>query len=376
MNASPLRWLLLAAGLVMTLLAFRDRQPHATSDFTTFHRSASRPAAEMYAAPPGTPRRNMNPPHFQLLIAPLAALPLETAAAVWRMLNVASLCACLWILARGSRERWGVADIGAVLAWAPMQAALSLNQVTWILWPLLIAAWWCWRQNRWTAGAAAFGVALSLKSFLGVFLIWLALKRQWRALVVSLASAAAALGVGLLVYGRSVFRAWIEAVAGVEWSFAVMNASLRGLLARTLTTDGGGVMTPVAILPQLVTPLFALSAAAVLLVTFIRTRDAAVDESWMPLMAAALLASPLGWIYYIWWMLPGTAPAQLLVRAPLLWVPMVLVTWGQPAAWATPTIGSIYTWGMLLAWGYGISRIGPVHARQIVQRDAGAPAVR
>lgn len=375
MNGSPIRWVILAAGVVMTLFAWQNRQPQTTSDFTLFYRSAERPVAEMYAKPPGTPRGNMNPPQFQLLIEPLTALPIETAAAVWRALNVASLCACLWWLASRSEEKWGAADVGAVLAWAPMQSMLALNQLAWILWPLLVATWWWWRRDRWIAGAVAFGIALSLKSFLGVFLIWLALRRQWRALAVSLASAAAGLGVGVVAYGFGALRDWVSAVGSVEWSFALMNASLRGLLARTLTNDGA-VMTPLALLPQLVTPLFALAAAAVLIVTFQRTRDANVDDSWPVLMGCALLASPLGWIYYLWWMLPGVAPSQLLVRAPLLWVPMVAVTLWQPHAWATATIGSAYTWGLLLAWGYGVHRIRPVDARQVMERDAGAPAIR
>lgn len=367
-------WLLLGAGIVMTLSAFQDRHPQTTSDFTLFYRSAAAPPGQMYARPAGPPRGNMNPPQFQLLIRPLTTLPVETAAAVWRALNVASLVACLWFLGRRAGDRWSAADLGAALAWAPMQSAIVLNQVTWILWPLLLWAWWCWRNDRWTAGAIGFGLALSLKTFLGVFLVWLALRRQWRAVGVSLVSAAAGTGVGILAYGPSAFRAWIASLGGVEWTVAVMNASIRGLLRRTLGGDTSG-LTPVASAPHLVTPIFLAAAAAVLAVTFVRTRRASVDDSWPPLMAGALLASPLGWIYYIWWMLPGIAPSRLLLRAPLLWLPMVVVIWGQPHAWATVTIGSAYTWGLLMAWWYGIVRIRPVDAGQVVERDAAAPAV-
>jgi hypothetical protein len=374
MNESPLRWVILAAGLAMAAFAFQYRQPQTTSDFTLFYRSAAAPASAMYAQPVGTPRGNMNPPQFQLLIEPLTNLPIETAATVWRALNTIALAICLWFLARRSEEKWGVADIGALLAWAPLQSAVSLNQLAWVLWPLLIATWWLWRSGRWTAGAIPFGIALSLKSFLGLFLVWLALRRQWRALAVAIASAAAGFAVGALAYGTDSVRAWIAAVASVRWSFALMNASLRGLLARTLTSDGA-VVTPVADLPALVTPLFAVAAAAVMIVTLIRTRRADVDRSWPVLMAGALLVSPLGWIYYCWWMLPGFTPSRLMIRAPLLWIPMVCLTWWQPHPLATASIASAYTWGLLLVWWYGIGRIGPVDSRQVMQRNAGAPAV-
>src|SRR5215208_5875028 len=111
-----MRWAVLAAGIVMTLFAFQNRQPQTTSDFTLFYRSAERPAAAMYERPAGTPRGNMNPPHFHFLIEPLTALPIGMAAVVWRTLNIASLAACLWFLRRSAAEKWGVADVGAVLA--------------------------------------------------------------------------------------------------------------------------------------------------------------------------------------------------------------------------------------------------------------------
>jgi hypothetical protein len=192
-------------------------------------------------------------------------------------------------------------------------------------------------------------------------------------------SCAVALGIGIAAYGVDVFRAWIAALGSVEWSYAVMNASWRGIVTRTLTPSGSAG-APLVVSPEAVTPLFALGAAAILLVTFFRTARQSVEDSWPTLMASSLLVSPLGWLYYIWWVLPGIRPSRLLIAAPLLWVPMVCVLWGQPSGWATVTIGSVFFWGLLLAWGdfvgYGVGRVRPVHARQVVQRDSHAPAVR
>ena len=363
----------------MCLYAWQTRQPHTSSDFTIFYNSAQRPPFDMYKRPPGPPRGNMNPPHFQFLLKPLTNLSVPAAAAVWRTLNVIALGGCLWWLGRRSDERWSAADFGAVLAWSPMQSTINLNQLTWILWPLLVAAWWCWRRDRWTCGAIAFGVALSFKSFLAVFLIWLLVRGKWRAAAAAVVSAVAALGVGVAAYGPGVFRDWLAAVASVEWSFAVMNASVRGFLSRSLTASGSAGV-PLAIAPALVNPLFVAAALFILLVTMVRARRLSVDRAWPPLMAASLLASPLGWLYYIWWILPGVKPSRLLFESPLLWVPMVCVLWGQPSPWATVTIGSVFFWGLLIAWvrlvGDGIGRVGPEHAGEIVKCDTDAPAVR
>ena len=103
-------------------------------------------------------------------------------------------------------------------------------------------------------------------------------------------------------------------------------------------------------------------------------------------MASALLASPLGWVYYVWWVLPGTRPSRVLLTSPLIWVPFAYSTIGQPAAWATVTIGSVYSWGLLLAWsrftgvaglpGNRVLGIRPVDAGQVVERDPDTPSVR
>lgn len=344
-DRSPIRWLILAAGIVAVLYAVKYRQPFTTSDFTIFYQSAAGPADAMYKGL----RINLNPPHFTLLIEPLTWVSRDVAARIWRGLNILSLCGCLWWLATRSDERWSAADVGAVLAWAPFYHTFTLNQVTWIMWPLLIAAWWQWRQDRWTAGAIWFGIALSFKSFLGVFLVWLAFRRQWRAIAVSLVTAAAALALGILAYGSGVFVAWTRAIGGVAWTSAWTNASLRALLLRNLSKSPSGAI-PLLDLPGLITPVFVVLAVAIVLVTCIVASRRPVDEGWPALMAAALLASPLGWVYYTWWVLPGVKPSRLLVRSPLLWVPMVLITRGQPNAWATLTFASMYSWGLLIAW--------------------------
>lgn len=355
LDTSPVRWLLLAAGLAMLAYAWQTRQPPATSDFTIFYVSAKRPPAEMYVRPAGPPRGNMNPPQFQLIVRPLTRLSLTVASEVWRGLNLLALCGCMWWLAQRGRERWTAADVGAGLAWAPFYHAFVLNQLAWILWPLLVWAWSEWRKDRWVPGAIGFGLALSFKIFLGVFLIWLALRRQWRALAVAIATAAASLGVGAAVYGAGVYRAWVGAMARAEWPGAFTNASLRGLVDRGLTRNFTGA-PPLLELPALALPLYLTAAGLVLAVTLYRTRDRSVDASWPALMASALLASPLGWAYYMWWMLPGTRPSRVLFLSPLLWVPVMYLTRGQPSGWATVTFGSLYGWGLLLAWRGFVSR--------------------
>jgi glycosyl transferase family 87 len=343
-----LAWTLVVAGVLSTALAWRDRQPWTSSDFSILYWSAEHTSPEMFVAPPGY-RGNRNPPLLQLILRPLTAFPLLVATAIFRTLSIASLCACIWWLARASDERWTAADYGAVLAWAPMAAVIALNQLTWILWPLLLWAWWCWRRDRWSAGSVGYGLALALKPFLGVFLLWLLITRRWRAALVSTGVAAASFAIGVMAYGIDVSVAWIQALGNISWTAGPMNASLHAILARALTSSPVS-SSPIVTIPQLAAPLAIGGSLVIVIVTLLRTRRQHIDQSWLPLMASAFLASPLGWLYYFWWILPGTRPSRLLFESPLLWIPWAVLFLGQPNGWLTVTVGSLYFWGLFVLW--------------------------
>jgi hypothetical protein len=342
---------LVVAGLLASVYAWQSRHPLTTSDFMLFYRSASLPVERMYDPPPGPPRNNMNPPHFQLLIRPLTWLSPDSASQVFRALSIACLCVCVGWIARSSGDRWTAGDLGALLAWAPMTVMLSLNQITWLIWPLLVCAWWCWRNDRWTAGAVAFGIALSFKPFLLVVPAWLLVSGRVRVALSCGLTTAAVFTATWLYYGTDVFMAWISAMGHVQWWGMGLNASLMGWLTRM--TAGSNNAVPA--LPAAVRWIGTFGSAAVLAVTAVVTRRWPVDRAWLPLMAAALLASPLGWIYYAWWLLPGDRPTRLLVLAPTLWLPFGLP--GLPTMTAQPvkvmmaaTIGSGYFFGLLTIW--------------------------
>ena len=308
----------------------------------------------------------MNPPHFQLLMRPLTAFPAETASAIFRGLSIVCAIGCVWWLARTSPERWSLADIGAVMAWSPAALNISLNQITWLMWPLLVYAWTAWRKDRWTAGAIAYGIALSLKPFLGVFLLWMLITRRFRPAIVSAAVAAVSFSIGILVYGLEVFRNWTKAVGDIVWWQSTMNASFQGFMARSLTSP----YDDLAVEPWYVMPLALGGGAVILLVTLWYTRNRSIDESWTPLVASALLASPRGWLYYGCWLLPGRRPYRLLFQAPMLWVPVFYVKLPKSYFLAS-TYASRYFWGFALVWF--ITLFGAITLHQASRQEVEVP---
>src|SRR4029077_11548233 len=111
------------------------------------------------------------------------------------------------------------------------------------------------------------------------FVLWLMFRRQFRAVAVVIATAAAALSVGAAAYGVGAFNAWLAAIRAVTWTSAWTNASLRALLLRALTRNTSGA-APFATVPDLVAPLFLILAALIVVGTCWVCRGRSVDDSW------------------------------------------------------------------------------------------------
>lgn len=356
------------------------------NDFGKFYYSARwfLDGRDMYAPSPATDLRfveapelqflNMNPPHFHLLVLPLARLQPEHAVTIWIGVSLLALVAAVLLIAREARVAWTpvrvLAAAAAVLVFAGTQSFFATGQLSLLLLLAVTIAWVAARHGRWTLAAAVLGVSLGIKPFLLVFVPYLLLVRRFRALAVALATAAASVALGLLVFGVDAYRSWYRALGqSGDWAWTVMNASIFGFLRRAF--DAQPIVTPVVVAPALVRFLWIVAAAVVGLITVavvIRDRTAsAVDRAFGLLLVAAQLISPLGWIYYLW--LPAGPVAALALRPrperpPLrgarralafgaavgfAW-PMPFLMAFQPHAWATLCVASMYFWATLALW--------------------------
>jgi hypothetical protein len=148
-----------------------------------------------------------------------------------------------------------------------------------------------------------------------------------------------------------------------------MNGSLAGLLHRTLSSSP--FFAPIAVVPTIRIALWGVGITFIAAVTFFvswqDTSSRAVDRAFAILILAALLISPLGWVYYLWLVLGPMAvivglgrsgkraiayvPSWLLRSAGvLLFVPVTATALFQPSVVATATLASVYSWALLLLW--------------------------
>lgn len=301
---------------------------------------------------------DLNPPHFHFLLLPLVNFELGTAARVWLALNlVAAAASCrLVLLELGIRiERWQWLPLIALCLGSTATMANAVTaQCTGLLMPLLTLAWIAARRDRWLSSGLCLGILVSVKPFLGLFLIAFLLKRQWRGIAAMCASGVICALSGSAYFGWQSYFAWMEALRAVSWVWAGMNGSLLALLTKSLS--GSPTLTPVFVAPSLITPLW---VAGVALVCFwsIRALSWSVDHLFAVTLLASLVISPLGWIYYLWLALPPCLALWQQRTSACTWaglafqcIPLLKLGIGQPFSLATVFVASAYAWTMLLLW--------------------------
>jgi alpha-1,2-mannosyltransferase len=321
---------------------------------------------------------NMNPPHFHLPLLPLAMLEPITALAVWACASLVAFALSLIVIVRTLDIR--ITPSGALWALlgffssAATGTIVITGQLTFLLLLPLTLAWAGAREGRWTKAGVHLGLCISIKPFLVPLLGYLMFRRQWRAVLVALATIAAAFAAGLAVFKWQPHMEWLRVLSVVDWAWVGMNGSLLGFLERNLTPTLH--FTPFAELPSYVRPLWLAGILVIGLVTMAaalldRSRDR-TDRGLLLVLLASQLVSPLGWIYYMWlplapmvalataWRREGhTEAVQTIVRwrntlvlaaIPFLMMPLIFVFLSQPSALATITFGSGYFWGTFLLW--------------------------
>jgi hypothetical protein len=121
--------------------------------------SSSFPAGQNYINP-ALPF--INPPVFAWLIAPLTALPLPVAYAIWSAISLGALIWAWHIAAPYSGLRKITLLLAALALW-PVLDAFYFGQPSLVIVGLLATAWWLCSKDRPLAAGAALALATALK---------------------------------------------------------------------------------------------------------------------------------------------------------------------------------------------------------------------
>jgi hypothetical protein len=312
---------------------------------------------------------NLNPPHFHLMILPLAVLPPAPALSLWFAVSAFCLTMSVLLIARELRIQWTPrkALIAAILVIVPSSTGMVVltGQVTFVLVLPVTLAWIRARHQKWTEAAVYLGLAASVKPFLGIFLVHFLLRRRIRAAAVMTSMAILPAVAGLAVFGAGAYRSWLGVATSVDWLWGPMNGSLGALIARSF---GGSVaFVPLLDARELIpsaTLVASAGVAALGIWRFSVSRAADEDLAFAGLIVTALLISPLGWMYYFA-LLAGPAAALWLSRrsrpipyrnlciaaaGPGLLLPHLVTDNWADVPWGGATLGSLYTWTFLALW--------------------------
>jgi alpha-1,2-mannosyltransferase len=247
-----------------------------------------------------------------------------------------------------------------------MVATIITGQISLLLLLPFTLAWYRVRRGRDAEAGFWLGLCAGTKPFFFLHLVWLAATRRWRAAACMLGAVAAFYAAGLAVFGVTAYREWYGALESVSWAEHYMNASLLGLIERTLSRSDWPYQ-PLLELPSLVRPLWIVSLAAVVWRGLSAlARPLSLDRQFLIVTSAMLLISPLGWVYYLFLLMPPLAAVLasetpmlerhtrvlmlvgvgfLLVPAP---VPWLTLQWDNGLI--TATLGGVYTWGLLIVF--------------------------
>lgn len=350
------------------------------------------------------------PPLAAIVFAPFAWLTLPAASALITVITFLLLIASTWIVLTRlriaehttvipgpawARRVWLAAAIvaPAVIYFEPLRANFEFGQINVVLMTLVIAD--CVpRKTPWPRGLL-LGIGIALKLTPAVFLLYLLVRRDTRAILVTAASAAGATVVGFILAWRDSFEYWTHTVHDTDRiGTATLNTNQN--IAGTLARLGLGET------PRFV--LWVVACFAVLGLTVwaarrvLRGRPAesvrAFDEA--PVLALicvamfGLVVSPVSWSHHWVWVLPTVLTTTVLAYryrdialasisvcgfALMVWTPITLMTPHEETSaslWRQLAGGSYLWWALAVIAVAGA--VGGKLASAAHRRESGNPS--
>lgn len=253
---------------------------------------------------PHTEKGFTYPPFAVLVLLPLALGTETTAAVLLTVLSGGLVVLTTWwllapVAARHGWPRW--VAIGVALpvtgAMEPVRETLGWGQIDLLIAALVLADVFALRRGRPWAGVG-IGLAAAIKVTPGLFVVYLAVTRRWRAAALAAGTFAVTVLVGLVVDPS--LRYW----TGTLWEAGRVgpptdpnNQSLLGLLARLAAPHAPSH------------PLWLVLAGLVLTVGI--TRAAVLHRRGDDLAGVtvtgltACLISPISWVHHLYWVVPA-----------------------------------------------------------------------
>jgi hypothetical protein len=240
-------------------------------------------------------------PSAALFYAPLTALPIELAMAVWFLLSLAAFIAIFRVIDRlvpQKRIAYTLAIAGAILAKYILHE-LRLGQINvFVMLVMLASVESLLGSPDWQAdlvGGALAGLAVAIKPYAAVLVLYLMVTLRWRSVAAALGTLAACLFLPSSLYGVAgnwgELREWASSLSGSTPTLLtnVDNVSVLAFFSKWL--DPARAVPPtIAVLG-----ILAVLTLAIIVMGW-RRRDGCILDGALILTLIPLI-SPLGWDY-------------------------------------------------------------------------------
>ena len=269
------------------------------------------------------PHPSPHPPFVALFSLPLLPFGAEQFDVAWFVFEVLCVAVVAGLVAAWAGRRWTLAAVVAcfLFAWYPVEFDLLYGQMSILLAALLLGAFLALRAGRSGLGGFLLGLSMALKLVTWPLLIYLVLKRQWRAAIAAAATVfvlnlAAALAMGFGPFFDFYLRASPSVIP--YYQAYGYNYSLWTVGWRLFAGTGSVIYDfhnapPLFALPGLA-PLVAAALPLLLLGWGLRRawKAESLETGYAILICICLLVSPITWFHYYVML---TLPIAVLLRS-------------------------------------------------------------
>lgn len=250
----------------------------------------------------GPPR--FHPPFNAILFSPFAFLSYRNAFMVLDIISLILLLLINQLVVRGLElnKEWFLNLTCFTLLWYPVFYCLGTGQSSMIIAACLIGGWFCLRHKKEYVAGFLFAIAILMKLFPGLVLLYLLMSKNWRAFFATASFIILGLFLTGFIVGFEDIRTYSIIMIGRfanEWSGFVLNHSVTGMITRNLG-DRTVWTEPLIQLPQINSLLIILTNSAILIYTILKMRVMAVkkeivDYGFGLTIVTMLLLSPITW---------------------------------------------------------------------------------
>lgn len=236
------------------------------------------------------------PPIVAVIGLPFAYLPYFWSVIIWMVFELGCLVAAVVLIVRHFGGRLAptsvLVTVCAFISWHPIFIDLYHGQVMIPILLLLTVVWLALKAGKDVKAGILLGVVISIKLYAWPLVVFLLLKRRWRAPVVA---------VVVFITATALMIAWVGSATIVDYYFRVGRAVLEEYKFYPLNFSAWCIgLRSFGLVGAII-----MSASVLLWSLFLALRCKDFDSAFMIVLAGSTVLQPISWIHYMVTLLPA-----------------------------------------------------------------------